>query len=714
MNSNKIAVALKSIREDANLAQKDLASALSVDQSRVSRIENGSVEPTKDEMAAWLARCGGARSSQLDSYIHTDWPADLRPAWDHPDLDALTLAVQTMSRIDDTLPSIGEILRSQLALYRLGLVQLASFLVNREHRIAFIGPVGVGKSTAQALVADLLLPPTAGGVTYKDVVLAVGAGRTTVCEVSIEASDRWGLMTEPESDEDIRFYVDDLCAMFGSSTQSEDDEGDARVSLPQEVARALRNMAGLSKRTEKTSDGRTISRDPLVELASTHGGALADEVFLRLNLPGRTMTDAWWSEEFGVPALVWLRDTFKKVNNGNHEDFSLPRRIRVMVPHAILDDDYHVSLLDTRGVDKVVARPDLAACLSDSRTATVLCSSFVGAPDLYTTQLLTFAGETGIPGMKDRASILVLPKAGEARDVRRDDDGEPVDSIQESYAIKESQVGLALENVEPRGIAIGFFNAATDEVADLRAFLKARIVAVRGPARSRIHELAAATNEILNNPEDAQVRVAQAEVAKRLTYSLESELEPGEEREEPHERLVRTIKDSHPQTVWAMVRRRGAWNNLDVAFLLGSGGARDAQQRSRTAADHIRGVIRSLRADPELQPASKLIDELENAIEDSRSVLVAEVRSLAVASYSPALKTDPALWALCSSEWGKGAGFRDKVADHIEKWFRHSKRDSLNEIYRKKYTRAWRKKFIGALKKQVATTDDLDAPNSAA
>lgn len=702
MPTHKISAALKLVRERANISQKDLAVALSVDQSRVSRIENGTTEPTLEESAVWLARCSGPEADRLQAFLNTEWPQDLRPTWDHPDLDALTLAVKTMGRIDGALPDISDILRSQLSLYRLGIVHQAAFLVNREHRVAFVGPVGVGKSTAQAQVADLLLPAGSGAPTYKDVVLAVGSGRTTVCEVSIEESDRWGLIIDPESAEDIRFYVDDLCASLMPGVAEQSEETDSRVSLPQEVARALRNMAGLSRRTEK-ADGRTVNRDPLQELADGVGAGLSDEVYVRLRLPERTMSETWWSEELGQPALAWLRETFKKVNNGNHASFSLPRRIRVMVARPILDDGLHVSLLDTRGVDKNVARPDLAACLSDPRTATVLCSSFVGAPDLYTTQLLKLAEETGIGGMKDRASILVLAKGEEARDVRRDDDGEPVGSVEEGYAIKEAQVQLALEGVEPSGITVEFYNAATDDPARLREVLRQRIRAVRNPARTRIVELAAATSEILDDKQHAEVRAAQAEVSKHLRFSLESEMDPGDAREEPHRWLVRTIKESHPQTVWAMVRRRGSWINLDVDFLLGAGGAKDAQERSRTAAEHIRGVTKSLRANPDLAQATKLIDEVENAIEDTRVALVAEIRNLTVATYAPAVKTDHALWAACSGEWGCGKGFRDRVADHVEAWFASKKRGSLHELYDEKYGKAWSKTFVGALSNRVAT-----------
>jgi transcriptional regulator with XRE-family HTH domain len=711
MKAMNLAAALRAAREAAELSQRELAAAISIDQSRVSRVENGTHELSQAELSKWLSTCEGPIAARLTEFLRTEWPPDLRPAWDHPDLDALTKAVNTIARIDSALPNIGENLRGQLALYRLGLVEQANFLVSRDHRVAFVGPVGVGKSTAQALVAQLVHPSGSGGPTYKDVALAVGAGRTTVCEISIEQSDRWGVISDPEGAEDTRIYVEDLCDSVLPAAPEAREEGESGVSVPQEVARALRNMADLARRTEKTAEGRTVTRDPLTDLVCKLKDEAPDEVFLRLRLPERTSTETWWSEELGVPALAWVRDTIKKINHGNHPEFTLPRRLRVQVPRPILDDELHVSLLDTRGVDKSVARPDLAACLGDRRTATVLCSTFVGAPDLYTRQLLKLAEETGIPGLRDRVAILVLAKGEEALDVRRDDDGEAVDSVDEAYAIKEAQIVLALRNLEPPDISLGFFNAATDDPSSLRSFLLSRVRSVRQPSRKRIEELAAATAEILDNRLEAEVRAAQSEVVSGLEFSLEALKDEEQRWEEPFMRFVNEVRGAHPQVVWAMVRRRGAWNNLDAGYLIGAGAALDARKKSRFAAERVRGVTSALRKNAKLRPAAKLIDEVENAIDDARSAVVAEVRNLATGCFTPVLAADLTLWSACAAERGKGIGFRDRVATLLQKWFHQDRRESLLVLYRAKCTQAWKEQFVGALERRVAGAAPVSGRN---
>jgi len=66
------------------------------------------------------------------------------------------------------------------------------------------------------------------------------------------------------------------------------------------------------------------------------------------------------SPSTGKPPLEWLKETFEKVNNGRHPEFTLPRRIEVVVPNALLAaDDLSIRFIDTKGIDRTAARADL-------------------------------------------------------------------------------------------------------------------------------------------------------------------------------------------------------------------------------------------------------------------------------------------------------------------------------------------------------------------
>ncbi|WP_292799362.1 hypothetical protein [Nostoc sp. NMS7] len=74
-----------------------------------------------------------------------------------------------------------------------------------KYKIAFIGTIGQGKTTAIChlfnLITDLKVSKTSGGktedVTETKELLSTGAGRTTICEVIIKASEKTYIEIEP-------------------------------------------------------------------------------------------------------------------------------------------------------------------------------------------------------------------------------------------------------------------------------------------------------------------------------------------------------------------------------------------------------------------------------------------------------------------------------------------------------------------------------------
>jgi hypothetical protein len=132
-------------------------------------------------------------------------------------------------------------------------------------------------------------------------VLEVGGGNTTICEVVVlHDSTRYGLIVVPHEEEEIAINVNDLCAgVLSSRGDTEGLDGEPR-GVPKEVDRALRNMSGLPKRQIRTSEGKRVTTDPMLELADGRNlEALASEVFNRLNLWQRTRTESWYDPSLG-------------------------------------------------------------------------------------------------------------------------------------------------------------------------------------------------------------------------------------------------------------------------------------------------------------------------------------------------------------------------------------------------------------------------------
>ena len=51
--------------------------------------------------------------------------------------------------------------------------------------------------------------------------------------------------------------------------------------------------------------------------------------------------------------LEWVQKVFKVVNNGRRAEFSLPKRVTVVVPHKLFESpDLNIAVVDTKGIDQ--------------------------------------------------------------------------------------------------------------------------------------------------------------------------------------------------------------------------------------------------------------------------------------------------------------------------------------------------------------------------
>ena len=107
---------------------------------------------------------------------------------------------------------------------------------------------------------------------------------------------------------------------------------------------------------------------------------------------------------------MWLRDEFRKVNNGRNPKVSLAKCIDVFVPRPLVPESiYDLLCVDTKGTDETAIRPDLQAYFDDPRTITILCSHF--SPDSNMFDVLGHLAATGkVAAIKERAVFMVLAR----------------------------------------------------------------------------------------------------------------------------------------------------------------------------------------------------------------------------------------------------------------------------------------------------------------
>ena len=107
-----------------------------------------------------LDALGTPKAKEFREYIGRDWQHIEPPSFWNPESACLEITEETLDEIATFLANEEHPwpLRRQIERQRESLLRAASFLGRLNHNFAFIGDMGVGKSTAISFIFDLLVP----------------------------------------------------------------------------------------------------------------------------------------------------------------------------------------------------------------------------------------------------------------------------------------------------------------------------------------------------------------------------------------------------------------------------------------------------------------------------------------------------------------------------------------------------------------------------
>ena len=667
------------VREEAGLTQAQLAGKITFSPASVSRVESGDKNLSPDEFETMLKAIGTAKARQLGEFVKQKWDVLERPDFNHPNRESLWAANVSLRKLCTVRenPKVKNVFIRQIDLYEKELRRLAGFLQSCEHQIAFIGSIGVGKSTAICKTAGLLKPGEAR--LEREIVLDTGAGGTTICQVHVSRGPQYGLRIEPRSESVIRKDVEDFAEYLlyltrGSTCKRSEGSEDDSPGISKEVERAIRNMSGLVEKKHKDEGGKWVRIDPARELASKHTKIddLAIEILTKMELVRRNRRDVWYAEDSGLHPMQWLQQIFSGVNNGRNPDFTLPQKIEVLIPeHMFSEKDYCFEIIDTRGVsqDAYAARQDLEVHFDDPRTLVVLCSTFFQVPEQTVQTLLRRAKEAGLRDVEAKTVVLVLPHDVQVSQVK-DNSGTYVESKEEGYEIKRDAVNLSLSQMGLAEMTVLFFNAKEDQPDAVRDALVAKLTELRRIYSVRITQLTQAVELVIENQENEEVRLVFDEVNRHLSNWIEKRCALEWDGQPIQEPLITAINNTrYAATVRAAVRRFGDWSNLDYYHHLGFGARRIAVGLIGARIEDFKKILQHLISDDQLEPAElflgKILERVENVVDEIYKRMQFAGREV----FKTDLQRDFEFWNRCDNRWGQGSGYRTAIRDYTAEQF---------------------------------------------
>lgn len=557
--------------------------------------------------------------------------------------------------------------RKQLANHQELFDDAVGYLSNSDQRLAFIGNVGTGKTTAICHLLCLL--------DGEEPVLSTGSGRTTLCEVEISAGAELEIELTPHSEAEVRNYLTDFAQYLDISDIAESDNAES-FKLSAEVERALRNMLDLRISRTKNSEGKRITTDNAKNFAANYQSveSLAEGLLERIDFPARHQTR--FINDDGIDQNEWLHTTFKSINSCTHPSVGLSKHIRILVPRRLFDNiNYALSVIDTKGVDQTVNRADLDSCLTNNRTVSVLCCRFNEAPDKTMSGLLKLARDAGLSQRVSKETVLlILDRKSEAEKVIDIDEpvGDKIEGreIRTEHVINDLKHTLQLDNLD-----VQFFDVKSDDPNKIKNFLTEKISALRDQYFQDMSDIEKAIRDIETELTSQSAKAAKGQVKNTLEPWIKKAQDCSPALKEYFLPLINDIKNTgtYAASVRASVNRRGEWHNLDYYQLLATGAREQVVDQVGTLKDELIVLIDNMLSQNELQPAYALLKQLKQTTEKRLGDIYQKAFSKGRTVYEANLSSDQQLWNSLFKEWGMGPGYKDRVSGTSGNWFQTRK-----------------------------------------
>ena len=580
---------------------------------------------------------------------------------------------------------------------------LKDFILNDNLNIAFVGQVGVGKSSIISSllpkiklnneelfetkkIADEKIKEKISNDKFlkKSALLPIGDGRTTLANITIYLNKNikdYYIAVEMMNKDEVEEIIDNYLEYFSLKSK----ERKNFQLMPSELRSYLYHKA-LKKFVLENIDKSLKKREQMEEAfkkyLSSHSKKrikreLLKIIFEKIDNNFSTIKKIKYSDKnfnalFSKKALYkeyikedtenkkrrFIKKILKKINNGNLSFITIPKNIRLFIPA-----NFNLTILDTKGSEKYnknsqlrdsfYVNTQIEALAKNDNIITIFVSGLEDAPSFDIKEI--FAESS----LKEK----FIYKSGMLISLKKDID-------YETYEKKKSDCMAEMEELKNY---IGFYNAYLNLFEDppkLAFTNESFLDFVHKINGKRILYLEQQKKDILKTIEDKIYLFQNALTEKeykeieKLTEFIKNEKVSivnslNKKLKNISLEIIEMMEQTHHSIIYAMTKRYGQYSGFDLISYM------------RVKADnYIEALYEILnkKTNDELKK-KRLKKELKEKVNQIfKSFFINEEYNLKEITYQYVdnFKNDSLFWEKNISEWGKGIGYKHRVVSHFK------------------------------------------------
>ncbi|OYD95540.1 hypothetical protein CDG76_11355 [Nostoc sp. 'Peltigera membranacea cyanobiont' 210A] len=294
--------------------------------------------------------------------------------------------------------------------------EIEKILSIEKYKIAFIGTVGQGKTTAICHLFNLISDFHVSKNTKE--LLSTGSGKTTICEVIIKSAEKTYIEIEPYTVDEMENLIFEFCEYIADKNNTQADQ---KTIISTEVERAIRNIIKMNFYNKKI-DGvknKTKRIDTAKEKLDLFGFVEFKKLALNnANLQSRITNKIEFDHQKNEQE--WIKNTFAAINNVELEEFAIPRKIYLYLSYDVLSGSnlsQFDSVVDTKGLDENPIRKDLQKYIESQDTICLFVTPFNDAPEANIRNLIGYYLTSKSKDFHHRFVTLVLPHKNQPEQV---------------------------------------------------------------------------------------------------------------------------------------------------------------------------------------------------------------------------------------------------------------------------------------------------------